>query len=89
MLDDLGARGGLAAVEGEVKAKAAKVYNAIDDPGGFYYNGVDKAYRSQMNAPFRIGTAADGTLGDPRRARACVRRGGGGGGGVPSSSATR
>ena len=56
----------------EVKAKAAKVYNAIDDSGGFYYNGVDKAYRSQMNAPFRIGTAADGTPGDRALERAFV-----------------
>ena len=72
VLDDLGARGGLAAVEGEVKAKAAKVYNAIDDSGGFYYNGVDKSFRSQMNAPFRIGTAADGTPGDRALERAFV-----------------
>ena len=48
------------------------MYNAIDDSGGFYYNGVDKAYRSQMNAPFRIGTAADGTPGDRALERAFV-----------------
>ena len=72
LLGVLGARGGLAAVVGEVLAKAAKVYLAIDDSGGFYYNGVDKAYRSQMNAPFRIGTAADGTPGDRALERAFV-----------------
>ena len=34
------------------KAKADKLYAAIDTSGGFYRNPVDPACRSRMNVPF-------------------------------------
>jgi phosphoserine aminotransferase len=52
--------GGLAAM-GEINArKAAKLYECIDNSGGFYRNPVDVADRSRMNVPFVL---ADNGLG--------------------------
>lgn len=46
-------QGGIAAV-GELNArKAAKLYNYLDH-SDFYYNSVDKPYRSRMNVVFRL-----------------------------------
>ena len=64
VLADLQERGGLVEVERQVAAKAAAVYAAIDASNGFYVNTVDPRARSRMNAPFRIGRAADGTPGN-------------------------
>lgn len=45
-------QGGLAAMETHNRAKAQKLYGAIDGSGGFYRNPVDPACRSWMNVPF-------------------------------------
>ena len=46
-------QGGVATM-GEINArKAAKLYNYIDQ-SDFYYNNIDKPYRSRMNVVFRI-----------------------------------
>lgn len=57
MLDWIGDRGGIPALERANREKAAMLYGAID-ASGFYANGVDPAFRSRMNVPF--------TLADPR-----------------------
>jgi phosphoserine aminotransferase len=44
--------GGLAAIGARNARKAAALYQAIDDSGGFYTNNVDVRYRSWMNIPF-------------------------------------
>ena len=45
-------RGGLAAMAEINQRKAQKLYDAIDNSGGFYSNPVDKSSRSWMNVPF-------------------------------------
>ncbi len=52
-LEWLKEQGGLAAIEGHNKAKAEKLYAAID-ASPFYSNPVEPAYRSRMNVPFRL-----------------------------------
>ena len=47
------ARGGLAAMEQQNRAKAAALYAAIDE-SGFYRNPVAKDCRSWMNVPFTL-----------------------------------
>jgi phosphoserine aminotransferase len=46
--------GGLAAIAKRNQAKAALVYNAIDESGGFYRGHAAAAARSVMNIPFRL-----------------------------------
>jgi len=45
-------QGGIAAMEEINVRKANKLYNYIDNSGGFYTNPVDVAARSRMNVPF-------------------------------------
>jgi phosphoserine aminotransferase len=52
--DDLVARGGLDAMAARAKRHADALYEIIDGSDGFYQNGVEPAYRSRMNVPFRI-----------------------------------
>ena len=47
--------GSLHTLEERAIARADKVYGAIDASDGFFNNGVDPAFRSRMNAVFRIG----------------------------------
>ena len=51
--------GGLKAIAEVNQRKAAKLYEAIDNSGGFYSNPVIRSYRSIMNVPFVL---ADATL---------------------------
>lgn len=51
--------GGLEKMAEINQRKAAKLYAAIDNSGGFYHNPVIKTYRSLMNIPF---TLADSSL---------------------------
>ena len=44
--------GGLAAMAKVNEAKAGRLYDYIDNSGGFYRNPVDTRYRSWMNVPF-------------------------------------
>jgi phosphoserine aminotransferase len=44
--------GGVAEFAKRNARKAALLYSAIDDSGGFYRNNVDPAVRSRMNVPF-------------------------------------
>ena len=48
------AEGGLAALETRNRAKAALVYAAIDESGGFYRGHAEPAARSLMNVTFRL-----------------------------------
>ncbi len=48
------AKGGLAAMEKHNTAKAAVLYRAIDESGGFYRNPVALENRSRMNVPFTL-----------------------------------
>ncbi|KPK10282.1 MAG: hypothetical protein AMJ68_09720 [Acidithiobacillales bacterium SG8_45] len=50
-------KGGLAGMAEINQRKAQKLYDAIDNSGGFYTNPVDKAYRSWMNVPFILSDA--------------------------------
>lgn len=47
-------QGGLAAIEKTNRAKAALVYKAIDESGGFYRGHAKPEARSLMNIPFRL-----------------------------------
>lgn len=38
--------------------KSGLLYDVIDKSNGFYVSPVDKAYRSRINVPFRIGSAS-------------------------------
>ncbi len=53
----LKAQGGLQAMAELNQRKAAKLYGAIDNSGGFYANPVAKANRSMMNVPFTLADA--------------------------------
>lgn len=48
------AKGGAAGIEAINKAKAAKLYAAIDNSGGFYKGTAVKAFRSNMNVTWRL-----------------------------------
>ncbi|MDZ7841033.1 MAG: 3-phosphoserine/phosphohydroxythreonine transaminase [Gammaproteobacteria bacterium] len=52
-------QGGLDAMEATNLRKARKLYDTIDESGGFYRNPVDPPFRSRMNVPF---TLADSSL---------------------------
>ena len=47
-------QGGLAVMAEQNQAKAAHLYAAIDDSGGFYRNPVEAPVRSWMNVPFQL-----------------------------------
>ncbi|MDR2164209.1 MAG: 3-phosphoserine/phosphohydroxythreonine transaminase [Zoogloeaceae bacterium] len=49
-------QGGLDGVEKTNRAKADRLYAAIDESDGFYTNHVDPACRSRMNVPFNLPT---------------------------------
>lgn len=53
-------QGGVEAIEQQNIAKANLLYNHLDQ-SDFYYNPIQKAYRSRMNVPFRL---RDETLND-------------------------
>lgn len=55
----LKAQGGLGAMAERNRDKAALLYRAIDESGGFYRNPVETSSRSRMNVPF---TLRDSTL---------------------------
>lgn len=48
------AQGGLAQVEKNNEAKAALIYDTIDNSNGFYYGHAEKDSRSLMNITFRV-----------------------------------
>jgi phosphoserine aminotransferase len=48
-LEDLKARGGVAAMEQRAIRHSGRLYNIIDQSKGFYSNHVDAKYRSRMN----------------------------------------
>jgi phosphoserine aminotransferase len=52
-------QGGVQAMAEQNRAKADRLYQAIDQSGGFYANPIDTAARSRMNVPF---TLHDGAL---------------------------
>ena len=47
-------KGGLPVIEKEAAAKAAILYDSIDNSDGFYVSPVDRACRSHMNVVFRL-----------------------------------
>ena len=47
-------KGGAAGMEKINQAKAAKIYSAIDNSGGYYRGGAVKAFRSTMNVTWRL-----------------------------------
>jgi len=57
VLDWLRAEGGLAAAARRNEAKAALVYRAIDESGGFYRGHAHVQSRSRMNVTFRLPSA--------------------------------
>jgi phosphoserine aminotransferase len=52
----LKAQGGLEAIAAVNREKARRLYEAIDESGGFYRNTVNAACRSVMNIPFNLPT---------------------------------
>ncbi len=46
--------GGLQKMEAQNRAKAARLYEVIDNSNGFYVGHAQKAYRSMMNVSFRL-----------------------------------
>lgn len=50
----MAAQGGIDAMENQAAGKAAVLYDAIDNSGGYYNCPVDKASRSHMNVVFRL-----------------------------------
>ncbi len=52
------AKGGVVAMGKINQRKSAKLYDAIDNSGGFYTNPVDVPYRSWMNVPFILKDAS-------------------------------
>ena len=48
------AKGGAAGMEKINRAKAGKLYDAIDNSGGYYRGGANKAFRSIMNVTWRL-----------------------------------
>ena len=51
-------QGGLEAMAKTNRAKAERLYGAIDSSGGFYRNPVARRARSQMNVPFTLSDSA-------------------------------
>ena len=51
-------QGGLAAMGERNRAKAALLYGAIDQSGGYYRNPVEPSSRSRMNVPFTLHDSA-------------------------------
>ena len=51
-------QGGVAAIGERNHTKAALLYQAIDDSGGYYRNPIDPPARSRMNVPFTLHDAA-------------------------------
>lgn len=49
-------QGGIQKMYSNSNAKSKLIYDVIANSGGFYVCPVDKAYRSRMNVPFRIGS---------------------------------
>ncbi len=49
-------QGGVDGIEKRNRAKAAKLYAAIDGSGGYYRGTAEKAWRSDMNITFRLPT---------------------------------
>jgi len=62
--------GGLPAMEKRNREKAAAVYGAIDESGGFYRTPIEAASRSVMNVVFRLPTEAleDKLVADAKKA---------------------
>jgi phosphoserine aminotransferase len=58
----LNEQGGLKAMEAKNIEKAKTFYEFVDSTNGFYFNGVDPAYRSRMNVPLRISKTGNPTL---------------------------
>lgn len=56
------AQGGLAEMARANHAKAALLYQGIDDSGGYYRNPVEPASRSRMNVPFTLHDSALDTV---------------------------
>jgi phosphoserine aminotransferase len=56
------AQGGLAEMARANHAKAALLYQGIDDSGGYYCNPVEPAARSRMNVPFTLHDSALDTV---------------------------
>ncbi len=54
VLDHLQDRGGLGGLEERTAAKAALVYDAIEQSSGFYRSPVDPRYRSHTNVVWRL-----------------------------------
>lgn len=54
MLREYERRGGLCAIAEEAKARAALIYDIIDNSDGFYNNQVAEGSRSRMSIPFHI-----------------------------------
>jgi phosphoserine aminotransferase len=46
--------GGVVAMERAATQKASRIYDAIDESGGFYTCRIDPAVRSSMNVVFRL-----------------------------------
>jgi phosphoserine aminotransferase len=42
------------AINEEAMAKSGRLYDYIDNSGGFYQNLIEKKYRSHMNIAFRV-----------------------------------
>ncbi|XP_072020531.1 phosphoserine aminotransferase-like [Amphiura filiformis] len=56
VLEWLKENGGVESMYELSKTKSSMIYDVIDQSKGFYCAPVDKAYRSRMNIPFRIGS---------------------------------
>lgn len=54
MVDWLNEQGGQKAIAEINKRKVIKLYNCIDNSGGFYSNNIETPYRSQINVPFSL-----------------------------------
>lgn len=47
-------QGGLSKVSENNRRKVQKLYNCIDNSGGYYSNNIDKEFRSLINVPFNL-----------------------------------
>lgn len=52
-------RGGVLALEAEAATKAGRLYDVVDESGGYYRSPVDADHRSHMNVVFRLPTPDD------------------------------
>jgi phosphoserine aminotransferase len=55
VLEWIDSEGGAAAIEKRNAAKAKRLYDAIDNSGGYYAGPIEKSSRSRMNVTFRVG----------------------------------